>query len=147
MTDQGSSFDEHARQAWSLVENINNKSEAKGEDLTSYQNQSITGEEHRLTPNQENPDSQQDSENSTPSTHLGSLIGHNLCSKEISSKVHPALFIHKSKDQTMCVAATAVQVDDSLITGKKNIMKSAQQEVGEKLRFGSIENLPFRFLQ
>ena len=61
-------------------------------------------------------------------------------------KMDPALFVHKSKGQTMCDAATAVHVDDSLITGKKNIVKSAQQEIGEKLRFGSIEDLPFRFL-
>ena len=46
----------------------------------------------------------------------------------------------------MCDAATAVHVDDSLIVGKKNIVEAAQQEIGEKLRFGSIEDLPFRFL-
>ena len=126
----------------------NNKSEAKEEDLTSHRNQSTktTGGEHQPTPNQESPDNQQDPANSTLPTDLGSPIMRNLCSKEISSKVHPALFIHKSKDQTMCVAATAVQVDDSLITGKNNIMKSAQQEDGEKLRFGLLEDLPFGFL-
>ena len=58
----------------------------------------------------------------------------------------PALFVHKPKGQTMCDAATAVHVDDSLIAGKKNIVEAAQQEIGEKLRFGSIEDLPFRFL-
>ena len=61
-------------------------------------------------------------------------------------KMDPALFVHKSKGQTMCDAATAVHVDDSLISGKKNIVEVAQQEIGEKLRFGSIEDLPFRFL-
>ena len=61
-------------------------------------------------------------------------------------KMDPALFVHKPKGQTMCDAATAVHVDDSLIAGKKNIVEAAQQEIGEKLRFGSIEDLPFRFL-
>ena len=46
----------------------------------------------------------------------------------------------------MCDAATAVHVYDSLIVGKKNIVEAAQQEIGEKLRFGSIEDLSFRFL-
>ena len=61
-------------------------------------------------------------------------------------KMDPALFVHKPKGQTMCDAATAVHVDDSLMAGKKNIVEAAQQEIGEKLRFGSIEDLPFRFL-
>ena len=46
----------------------------------------------------------------------------------------------------MCDAATAVHVDDSLMAGKKNIVETAQQEIGQKLRFGSLEDLPFRFL-
>ena len=60
-------------------------------------------------------------------------------------RMDPALFVHKPKGQTMCDAATAVHVDDLLIVGKKNIVRTAQQEIGEKLRFGSIEDLPFRF--
>ena len=58
----------------------------------------------------------------------------------------PVLFVHKSKGQTMCDAATAVHVDDLLIAGKGNIVEAAQQKIGDKLKFGSIEDLPFRFL-
>ena len=43
-------------------------------------------------------------------------------------------------------ATTTVQADDSPITGKKSITKLAQQEVGKKLRLGSIEDLPSRLL-
>ena len=61
-------------------------------------------------------------------------------------RMDPALFVHKSKGQTMCDAATAVHVDDSLFTGQQDIVEAAQREIGEKLKFGSIESLPFRFL-
>ena len=61
-------------------------------------------------------------------------------------KMDPALFVHKTKGQTMCDAATAIHADDSLIAGKKNIIEIAQQKIKEKLRFGSMEDLPSRFL-
>ena len=36
-------------------------------------------------------------------------------------KMDPVLFVHKTKGQTMCDAATAIHVDDSLIAGKKTL--------------------------
>ena len=55
-------------------------------------------------------------------------------------KMNPALFVHKTKGQTMCDAVTAVHVDDSLIASKKNIIEVAQQET--KKTSGSA-SLPF----
>ena len=61
------------------------------------------------------------------------------------SSLYTALFTHKPKDKAMHVAAT-IQVSDPWFTGKKNIMESAQQEVEEKLRSGSPDNLLLEFL-
>ena len=61
-------------------------------------------------------------------------------------KMDPALFVHKTKGKTMCDAATAIHVNDLLVAGKKDIIKSAQQKIKEDLRSGVMEDLPARFL-
>ena len=58
----------------------------------------------------------------------------------------PALFIHKSPGQEMCDAAAAVHVDDSLMAGKQEVINKARQDMSERLNYGSVEELPFRFL-
>ena len=56
-------------------------------------------------------------------------------------KMDPALFVHKTKGQTMCDAATAIHLNDLLVAGKKDIIKSAQQKIKEDLRSGAMEVL------
>ena len=58
----------------------------------------------------------------------------------------PALFVHKTPGQEMCDLVAAVHVYDSLIAGKKNVINKAQQDISERLNYGSVEELPFRFL-
>ena len=58
----------------------------------------------------------------------------------------PAMFIHKADDQEMCDAGAAVHVDDALNAGKKEVLDEAQKKMNKKLTYGTVENLPFRFL-
>ena len=56
------------------------------------------------------------------------------------------MFVHKPKGQTMCDAATAIHENDIFVTGKADIIKSAQQKTKEDLRSGVREDLPTKFL-
>ena len=58
----------------------------------------------------------------------------------------PAMFVHKASGQEMCDAAAAVHVDDALNAGKKDVLDLAQSQMRNKLKYGSVEKLPFRFL-
>ena len=58
----------------------------------------------------------------------------------------PAMFVHKAKGQQMCDAGAAVHVDDALNAGRKEVLDLAQSQMRNKLKYGSVEKLPFRFL-
>ena len=61
-------------------------------------------------------------------------------------RVDPAMFVHKTKGQTMCDAATAINENDIFVAGKADIIKSAQQKTKEDIRSGVREDLPTKFL-
>ena len=61
-------------------------------------------------------------------------------------KFDPATFVNKPSRDAMLVAAAAVHVDDALNVGEKEVVEEAQKKMSEKLTYGSIEQLPFRFL-
>ena len=61
-------------------------------------------------------------------------------------QMDPALFIHKTDKDGMCDAGAAVHVDDALNVGKKEVLDKAQKEMQTKLTYGTVEELPFRFL-
>ena len=102
VADQSPSQNGYAQQTWSLAANVNYRSKAKEEDLTSHQNQHVRGEDYQSTLNLESPVNHQDSENSIPSTQVSFLSKYNLGSEETSSKTLPTTFIQiqMSKDQT-----------------------------------------------
>ena len=58
----------------------------------------------------------------------------------------PATFINKPDKDSMLIAAAAVHVDDALNVGQAEVIKDAQKKMSKKLTYGSIEQLPFRFL-
>ena len=58
----------------------------------------------------------------------------------------PALFVHKSPGEEMCDAAAAVHVDDSLFSGKEDVINKAEQDMKKRLKYGLVEQLLFRFL-
>ena len=58
----------------------------------------------------------------------------------------PAVFVHKSNKGGMCDGAAAVHVDDTMTVGRAEVLNSAQEQMEERLKYGSVESLPFRFL-
>ena len=62
------------------------------------------------------------------------------------SKLDPALFIHKKEGEEIFDIATAVHVDDALSVGDKNSIDKVQKIMSTKFTYGSVEQLPFRFL-
>ena len=58
----------------------------------------------------------------------------------------PAMFIHKTRGQQMCDAGAAVHVDDALTAGKGEVLDKASEQLETRLKYGTVESLPFRFL-
>ena len=58
----------------------------------------------------------------------------------------PAMFIHKPKGEQMMDGGAAVHVDDTMAAGKKQVLDRAQQQLEKNLKYGNVDNLPFRFL-
>ena len=58
----------------------------------------------------------------------------------------PAMFIHKSGRSGMCDGGAAVHVDDAMMAGKAEVVDKAQEQLKERLKYGSVDRLPFRFL-
>ena len=60
----------------------------------------------------------------------------------------PALFLHRPNNNAkeMCDAASAVHVDDAFNAGKPEVLDEVQQKMRNKLTYGTVDTLPFRFL-
>merc|ERR1712197_272232 len=56
------------------------------------------------------------------------------------------MFIHKSGTSEMCDGGAAVHVDDAMMAGKAKVLDNAQEQLEERLKYGSVDTLPFRFL-
>ena len=56
----------------------------------------------------------------------------------------PATFVWKENDEIKAVYAA--HVDDCLVTGEREAVKTAQEKMAEKFDYGEIQQLPIRFL-